>query len=199
MTLLSGTGAADDAARRHYYGALVNDDNSEASDVTVPGRSVTRMRQTTAVRPHPQLPNIAIHHIPPPRIVASLEEFATTMTVHHSRIQECLITKSGGGANVGGIVISNGRKCYMSILVDIWKTMPTQKLLQTTTFNFKLTDEAGARGYNWRDEIHMSVQGKSSNGCIKELLAMAKVNNLTIASMTVKLKTGEVVQILQQR
>ena len=40
--------------------------------------------------------------------------------------------------------------------------MPTQKILQTTTFNFKLTNENYEKGYKWDDDINMSYQSK---GC----------------------------------
>ena len=38
--------------------------------------------------------------------------------------------------------------------------MPTQKILQNTSFNFKLTDEKGEKGYAWCQDLHMSFQNK---------------------------------------
>ena len=35
---------------------------------------------------------------------------------------------------------------YRSILIEIWKSMPTQKIFQNTTFNFKLMDLKGIIG-----------------------------------------------------
>ena len=58
--------------------------------------------------------------------------------------------------------------------------MPTQKILQTTTYNFKLTDENGVKGYKWCDDIKMSFQGKDSNGTVKEIINMIKVNDFQI-------------------
>jgi hypothetical protein len=81
---------------------------------------------------------------------------------------------------------------YRSVLVDIWKSMPTQKILQTTTFNFKLTKEIGEKGYKWCDDIHMSFQNKDATGTLKEIVNMVKVNKLTI-KLSIKLETGRIV------
>jgi len=102
----------------------------------------------------------------------------------NSKIEECLIKK-------GEEIISTKTK-YRSILVDIWKSMPTQKILQTTTFNFKLTNENGEKGYKWCDDIHMSFQNKDATGTLKEIINMVKVNKLTI-NLSIKLETGRIV------
>ena len=81
---------------------------------------------------------------------------------------------------------------YRAVLVDIWKIMPTQKILQTTTFNFKLTNENGEKGYKWCDDIHMSFQSKDARGTLKEILNMVKVNKLTI-KLSIKLETMRIV------
>ncbi len=81
---------------------------------------------------------------------------------------------------------------YRSVLVDIWKSMPTQKILQTSTFNFKLTNENGEKGYKWCDDIHMSFQNKDARGTLKEIINMVKVNKLTI-KLSIKLETGRIV------
>ena len=70
--------------------------------------------------------------------------------------------------------------------------MPTQKILQTTTFNFKLTNENGEKGYKWCDDIHMSYQSKDATGTLKEILNMIKVNKLTI-KLSIKLETDRIV------
>tara|TARA_A100001011_G_C14306209_1_gene843253 strand:+ start:2586 stop:2825 length:240 start_codon:yes stop_codon:yes gene_type:complete len=67
-----------------------------------------------------------------------------------------------------------------------------QKVLQTTTFNFKLTNENGEKGYNWCDDIRMSFQSKSAEGTLKEIVNMVKVNKLTI-DLSIKLETGRIV------
>ena len=102
----------------------------------------------------------------------------------HSTIEECEIKKEEE-------ILSTG-KSYRSILVNIWKTMPTQKILQTTTFNFKLANENGKNGYRWCDDINMSFQAKDANGTLKEILNMIKVNKLTI-KLSIKLETDRIV------
>jgi hypothetical protein len=104
--------------------------------------------------------------------------------ITHSTIEECLIKK-------GEVIISRNTS-YRSVLVDIWKSMPTQKILQTTTFNFKLTNENGVKGYKWCEEILMSFQNKDASGTLKEIIHMVKVNNLTI-ELSIKLETGRIV------
>ena len=102
----------------------------------------------------------------------------------HSTIEECVVKKEEE-------VISRN-KTYRSVLVDIWKFMPTQKILQTTTFNFKLTNENGEKGYKWCDDIHMSFQNKDTTGTLKEIINMVKINKLTI-KLSIKLETGRIV------
>jgi hypothetical protein len=104
--------------------------------------------------------------------------------ITHSTIEECLVKKEEE------IVSTNTN--YRSVLVDIWKSMPTQKILQTTTFNFKLTNETGEKGYRWCDDIHMSFQSKQSTGTLKEIINMVRVNKLTI-KLSIKLETGRIV------
>jgi hypothetical protein len=104
--------------------------------------------------------------------------------ITHSTIEECLIKKEEENIST--------KTCYRSVLVDIWKSMPTQKILQTTTFNFKLTNENGEKGYNWCDDIHMSFQNKDARGTLKEIINMVKVNKLTI-KLSIKLETGRII------
>jgi len=104
--------------------------------------------------------------------------------ITHSTIEECLIKKEEENISTN--------TSYRSVLVDIWKSMPTQKILQTTTFNFKLTNENGEKGYNWCDDIHMSFQNKDARGTLKEIINMVKVNKLTI-KLSIKLETGRII------
>ena len=104
--------------------------------------------------------------------------------ITHSTIEECVIKKEEENIST--------KTSYRSVLVDIWKSMPTQKILQTTTFNFKLTKENGEKGYKWCDDIHMSFQNKDATGTLKEILNMVKVNKLTI-KLSIKLETGRIV------
>ena len=61
--------------------------------------------------------------------------------VKQSVITECLIKKEDE-------VISKNTKYRSIFAVDIWKNMPTQQILQTSTFNFKLNNENGEKGFN---------------------------------------------------
>ena len=76
-------------------------------------------------------------------------------------------------------VVSDKKK-YRQILVDIWKSMPTQKILQNTNFNFKLTDEKGEKGFKWCKDINMSFQSKSATVTVKEIINMIHLNKYKI-------------------
>ena len=102
----------------------------------------------------------------------------------HSIILECVIKQ-------GDRIISTS-KAYRSILIDIWKNIPTQKILQKTTFNFKLTKEVGEKGYRWCEVIKMSFQNKDSKGTLKEIIKMVEENDLNI-ELSIKLETGRIV------
>ena len=104
--------------------------------------------------------------------------------ITHSTIEECIIKKEEENISTN--------TTWRSVLIDIWKSMPTQKILQTTTFNFKLTKENGEKGYKWCDDIHMSFQNKDAKGTLKEIINMVKVNKLTI-NLSIKLETGRIV------
>ena len=106
------------------------------------------------------------------------------MQITHSNIEECLIKKEDE-------IISTKKK-YRSVLVDIWKYMPAQKILQTSTFNFSLTNENGEKGYKWCDDIHMSFQNKNAKGTLMEIIKMVKVNKFTI-NLSIKLKTSQII------
>lgn len=93
----------------------------------------------------------------------------------NSKINYCIITD----ADADNEVISNSIK-YSNILIDIYKYLPASFILQNTTFNIKLTNENGNRGYTWYSEINMSVQGKNSNGTFKEIIKMINLNNYKI-------------------
>jgi len=104
--------------------------------------------------------------------------------LNSSKILNCIVKN-------GEEIISNKTK-YRSILTDIWKSMPTQKILQTTTFNMKLTDEDGIDGYKWSPELKMSIQGKDAKYTMKEILNMIKVNNYSI-QISIRLETGQTI------
>ena len=115
--------------------------------------------------------------------------------ITHSVIKKCIIKKEE-------VTISTNAS-YRSVLIDIWKSMPTQLILQTSTFNllififififiFKLTNENGEKGYKWCDDIQMSFQNKDARGTLKEILNMVKVNKFTI-DLSIELETGRIV------
>lgn len=123
-------------------------------------------------------------------VLIPLKKYITTaefrqLNFGHSTIIECVVK------NNTGQLISNKTK-YLGILVDIWKSIPAQKVLQNTSFNIKLTDEKGVKGYNWQPEILMSVQGKAAHETCLEIL-----NFITICSysmeITIQLQTGQVI------
>ena len=120
-----------------------------------------------------------------PRIIYITEIELNATQLEFSKIEECLIKK-------GEEIISRNRHYYRSVLVDIWKSMPNQQILQTTTFNFKLINQNGERGYNWCRHINMSFQDKASEGALKEIIKMVKVNNISI-NLSIKLQTGRIV------
>lgn len=109
-------------------------------------------------------------------------------SLKNSKILTCQINK--------GEEIISRKINYRSVLIDIWKYMPSQKILQTTTFNIKLTNENGEKGYNWNDELGFSFQSKDANGTIKEILHMVKVNDLSIM-IFIELETGRMIRFKQ--
>ena len=119
-----------------------------------------------------------------PRKIYITENELNMTQITHSSIVECVIKQ-------GDEIISTNTS-YRSVLVDIWKSMPTQKILQNTTFNFKLTNENGDKGYKWCSHINMSFQNKDASGTLKEVLHMVKVNKMTI-HLSIKLETGRIV------
>ena len=81
---------------------------------------------------------------------------------------------------------------YRSILVDIYKSMPAQQILQNTKLNFKLSNENGKKGYKWCSDINMSFQYQNTKETLKEIINMIKVNKMSI-QLSIKLETGEII------
>ena len=119
-----------------------------------------------------------------PKLNYITEDELSSTLLTKSTIIDCTIRN-------GEEIISEKRK-YRSLLDDIWKSMPTQKILQTTTFNMKLTDEKALYGYNWSPTLHMSIQGKDSNNSMKEIINMVKVNKYSM-KISIQLETGKIV------
>lgn len=106
-------------------------------------------------------------------IYVSLDIFLNKDMVY-STINHCIIK------NNEEEVISNSKGKWIGILIDIYKSLPASFILQNTTFNIKLTNEYGNKGYIWHPEINMSVQGKDANGTLKEIMKMINKNNYKI-------------------
>jgi len=87
-------------------------------------------------------------------------------------------------------IISN-KTSFRGILIDIWKTMPPNIILQNTSFNFKLEDARGDKGYYWCDDIKMSFQNKDAPSTLKEVIGMCKLNKYTM-EITIKFKDGSI-------
>jgi len=120
----------------------------------------------------------------PKEIYISEDEF-NRIILNSSKILSCIVKN-------GEEIISKKTK-YLAILIDIWKSMPTQKIFQTTTFNIKLTNQYGLNGYKWCPELKFSIQYRDSKYTMKEVLNMIKLNNYTILIM-LRLVTGQIIK-----
>jgi hypothetical protein len=114
----------------------------------------------------------------------SEDEFNRTI-LNSSKILDCIVKN-------GEDIISNKTK-YRSILDDIWVSMPTQKILQTTTFNMKLTNENGFDGYKLCSKLNLCIQNKDAKYTMREILNMIKVNNYSI-KITIQLETNAIIK-----
>jgi len=121
-----------------------------------------------------------------PKYISIAEEELYKIDFTNSSIQSCIIRKDDK-------VISN-KIYYRKILIDIWKQMSIQKILQFTSFNFKLTDENGINDYYWCKEIKMSFQEKSVNEMIIEIINMIKVNKMSMY-LFIKIKSSHIVYL----
>ena len=119
-----------------------------------------------------------------PKRYCITESEINNLILKKSVIKECVIKD-------GNTIISN-KTLYRSILIDIWKSMPTQLILQHTTFNIKLSYETGAKGYAWCPDINMSFQGKDSKGSFREIKKMIKLNNYSL-EIYIQLETGRII------
>ena len=111
------------------------------------------------------------------------EEEFNKLSLTSSKINECTVKNNEN-------IISYQKRFYRTILNDIWKTMPAQKLLQHTTFNIKLTDEKSLNGYDWNKDLKMSIQGRNANLTMIEIIKMVKLNRYSL-DMSIQLKEGK--------
>jgi hypothetical protein len=103
-----------------------------------------------------------------------------------SRVEECLIMSRNE-------IVSSSTN-YRPILIDIWKTMRPEQIRQTSTFNFKLTNENGIKGFRWSSDINMSFQNKDANNTLDEIVNMVKVNRMSL-DISIKLKNDKLVYL----
>jgi hypothetical protein len=153
---------------------------------TAATNSIQLSSQTTittvvnVIQPLSQTATTVLTTSPLKKTYSSADELIKQIT--GSKIVNCEIKK-------GTETLSIATK-YRRILINIWKTMPTQELLDTTTFRFD--GAIGAKGYEWCTDINRTFQNKGAIGSFKEIINMANVNKLTI-ELSIKLKTGEIV------
>ena len=102
-----------------------------------------------------------------PRVISVTDDNLREFPIAKSHIISCKIQGKDG-------VISEKTK-YQGILTDVWTTLPTQKILQNTGFNFKLEDLKGDKGYKWCKSLHMSFQGKDAYHTFQELVSFCRL------------------------
>lgn len=117
-----------------------------------------------------QIKNNTIILYPEYKYVTYEELLNTDIT--KSKILNCSVT------NKLNEVISDKKK-YRRVLLDIWKTMPTQKIIQNSSFNIKLTNE-NTKGYIYVDELKYSFQSKDAKSSLQEIIHICNLNNYSI-------------------
>ena len=103
-----------------------------------------------------------------------------------SKIKNCCVT------NHQDNTIITTKKKYQSILSDIWAEMPVNVIFKESSFNFKFTKENGKKGYYWIPQCNFSVQGKSADLVLKEIIKMCKINRFKI-SISIELDNCNVI------
>lgn len=79
---------------------------------------------------------------------------------------------------------------FSRCLINLYKIIPTNIILQNTTFNISLKEDFGeTKGYKWFSEIGLSVQRKDANGTLKEIMKMIRINKFKI-DIGIKLSNG---------
>ena len=104
-----------------------------------------------------------------PKITVLKPEELLEKDVSFCKIEECKIDD----------VILRLKK-LRHILNYIWEDMGIQQIFRHTTFNFKIGDEGGERGYTYIPELKVSAQSKSAKDTLKEIFNMANVNSQTL-------------------
>ena len=91
-------------------------------------------------------------------------------------------------------IISDNKIQFNKILIDIWKTIDRDILINISTFKFKTKDEQGTKGFNWCEPINLSFQSNNANGSMREILHIVKSKNYKLR-MSIKLKNSEIANI----
>mgnify|MGYP000851903634 CR=1 FL=1 len=94
---------------------------------------------------------------------------------------------------INGNLISSCVKTYTGVLINIWKSMSIQKILQNTTFNIKLGDLEGEDSYIYHHELKFSFQHKGSNKTFEEIVNMINLNNYEM-ELKIKLYNGDIIE-----
>ena len=125
-------------------------------------------------------------HTPARRRPYLTEDEILKLSLTNSKIVKCDVEHNGRS-------ISTNKKNFRSILIDIWSTMPAEKIQEDSKYvNVRLTDEKGVNGYNFCSRINLSFQNRCATGTFKEIINMVKVNNYTI-SISIKLETDRMI------
>ena len=109
--------------------------------------------------------------------------------------EDILLSKDLTNSNITYCKLNNidlKKLKYKSILIQIYKDMPTNQILQNTTFNFKLNNINGEDGYVWCNDIKMSMQNKDANGTIIEIIKMLKLMHYKF-EIGIKLKDNQII------
>lgn len=101
-------------------------------------------------------------------------EIFNNLNLTNSKIDYCIIKELNNN------VISYNQQNWFQILIDIYKSIPATLILQTSSFNIKLTNENGIKGYRWCPEINMSIQCKNTNETYKEIMKIIIIKNYKI-------------------
>ena len=97
-------------------------------------------------------------------------------------------------------VVSSHKTSWRGICIDIWKDIIIhnsgrhQYIMRESTFNFRVTQETGDKGFNWCKDIDLSVQDKDSNNCMKEIIHMIK-KNLYMFDIKIQLEDKSIVHL----
>ena len=80
---------------------------------------------------------------------------------------------------------------FKRILIDIYKTIPTSFIFQNSTMNVDLGDKLNnQKGYQYHEEVGLSIQSKDSNGTFKEICNIVSLNNYNL-DIIIQLGNGD--------